>query len=176
MKDEKPRVLLFTGSGKGKTTAAVGMAIRASGHGMKVSIVQFIKSDSKTGEVAAVRHLPGVELIQTGLGFVLPGDGPAFFQHCEAAHRGLQLAEEVIRSGLIDLVILDEICNAVALKLLSEEGVIEVLRQAGPRQIIVLTGRDAPDSFVALADTVTVMEAHKHALASGRPAQKGVEY
>jgi len=176
MTNERGRLLLFTGDGKGKTTAALGMALRASGQGMQVKIIQFIKADPGTGEVAAVRNLPGVELIQTGLGFVPAADNPGYLQHHKAAERGLLLAEEAILSGRNDLVILDEVCNAIALKLLSEERVIAVLRQAGPRQIIVLTGRDASESLVALADTVTIMECRKHALTEGRPAQKGVEY
>jgi len=176
MNNKRRRLLLFTGDGKGKTTAALGMALRASGHGILVKIIQFIKDVSATGEVAAVKHLPGVELIQTGLGFVPVEDNDEFPRHREAAERGLLLAEEAILSGRNDLVILDEVCNAIALKLLSEERVIAVLRQAGPRQIIVLTGRDASESLVALADTVTIMECRKHALTEGRPAQKGVEY
>jgi len=176
MTNEKGRLLLFTGDGKGKTTAALGMALRASGHGKRVRMIQFIKADPVIGEVAAVKHLPGVELIQAGLGFVPPEDSPAFLKHREAAQRGLLLAEEAIRSGRYDLVILDEVCNAIALNLLSEERVIAVLKQAGPRRITVLTGRDAPESLVTLADTVTVMQDRKHALTSGRPAQKGVEY
>lgn len=176
MTEERGRLLLFTGDGKGKTTAALGMALRASGHGMRVRIIQFIKADSATGEVAAVKHLPGVELIQTGLGFVPPEDSHAFPDHREAAQRGLLLAEDATRSGGDDLIILDEICNAIALHLLSEERVVAVLRLAGPRQTIVLTGRDAPESLVELADTVTVMQERKHGLRSGRPAQRGVEY
>jgi cob(I)alamin adenosyltransferase len=176
MSDRRGRLLIFTGDGKGKTTAALGMALRACGQGMRVKIIQFIKADPSTGEVAAVRNLPGVELVQTGLGFVPAEDHPGFLQHREAAQRGLLLAEEAVRSGEYDLVILDEICNAVALHLLSEEHVAAVLQMSGPGRIVVLTGRDAPESLMALADTVTIMSCRKHAMAEGRPAQKGVEY
>ncbi|OPY14484.1 MAG: Cob(I)yrinic acid a,c-diamide adenosyltransferase [Syntrophus sp. PtaB.Bin001] len=176
MTDQKGRILIFTGDGKGKTTAALGMALRACGQGMRVKIIQFIKADPAIGEVAAVRNLPGVELIQTGLGFVPAEDHPDFLQHREAAKRGIFLAEEAIRSGEYDLVILDELCNAVALHLLPEERVAAVLHDIKPGRIIVLTGRGASESLMALADTVTIMSCRKHALESGRPAQKGVEY
>jgi len=174
--DQRRRLLIFTGEGKGKTTAALGMVLRASGHGMRARIIQFIKDVPSTGEVAAVRRLPGVELIQTGLGFVPSEDNAEFPRHRKAAERGLVLAEEAIQSGRYDLIILDEICNAVALNLLSEERVVAVIQQAGPRQIIVLTGRGASESLLVLADTVTIMTCRKHALMEGRPAQKGVEY
>ncbi|OPY13832.1 MAG: Cob(I)yrinic acid a,c-diamide adenosyltransferase [Syntrophus sp. PtaB.Bin001] len=176
MTNQKGRLLIFTGDGKGKTTAALGMALRASGQGMRVKIIQFIKADQSTGEVAAVKNLPGVELIQTGLGFVPAQDHPGFPQHREAAQLGMQLAEEAIQSGEYDLVILDEVCNAVALHLLPEERVAAILKMSGPGRIIVLTGRDASESLMALADTVTIMNCRKHALESGRPAQKGVEF
>ncbi len=176
MSNEGGRLLLFTGEGKGKTTAALGMALRASGHGMRVKIIQFIKADATTGEVAAVRHLPGVELIQAGLGFVPAEASAEFIRHREAAERGLRLAEEAIRSGQWEVIVLDEICNAIALKLLSEERVVAALHQAGPGQILVLTGRDASDMLMELADTVTIMKDRRHALGSGRPAQKGVEF
>lgn len=174
--NQRRRLLLFTGDGKGKTTAALGMALRASGHGMRVKIIQFIKDVPGTGEVAAVKHLSGVELIQTGLGFVPAEDSAEFPKHRDAAERGLLLAEEAIRSGQYDLIVLDEICNTIALNLLSEERVVEVLQQAGPRQTLVLTGRGASPSLIALADTVTVMTCFKHAMTEGRPAGKGVEY
>jgi len=176
MNDQRRRLLLFTGDGKGKTTAALGMALRASGHGMRVKIIQFIKDVPAIGEVAAVKHLPGVELIQTGMGFVPAEDSNEFPRHREAAERGLLLAEEAIRSGQYGLIVLDEICNAITLNLLSEERVVAVIQQSGPGQIIVLTGRGASKSLIALADTVTIITCFKHAMTEGRPAQKGVEY
>jgi len=176
MNNKRRRLLLFTGDGKGKTTAALGMALRASGHGILVKIIQFIKDVSATGEVAAVKHLPGVELIQTGLGFVPVEDNDEFPRHREAAERGLLLAEEAIRSGQYGLIVLDEICNAIVLNLLSEERVVAVIQEAGPDQTLVLTGRGASKSLIALADTVTVMTCFKHAMTEGRPAGKGVEY
>ena len=170
------RTLLFTGDGKGKTTAALGMALRAAGHGMRVKIVQFIKSASTTGELAALNKIDSVECIQTGLGFV-PGEGdPDFHLHRNAAGRGLLIAGEAIQSKAYDLVILDEICIAIAKKLIAEDDVISVIRNVGRGLCLVLTGRDASDRLMDLADTVTVMQCRKHAFQKNIPAQKGVEY
>ena len=103
------RVLLFTGDGKGKTTAALGLALRACGHGLRVLALQFVKA-APTGELAAARHLPGFELVQCGRGFVPAPNSPAFEEHCRAAAAGLELAAEAMRSERYGLVILDEIC------------------------------------------------------------------
>lgn len=173
---ERGRIVLFTGEGKGKTTAALGMALRACGHGMKVLIIQFVKSDRATGELAASRHLPGVEIAQTGRGFVPEKTSPAFQEHCRAARYGLNLANEAIVSGKYDLVLLDEICLAVRKELLSEKQVIDVVRKAGAATCVVMTGRGATAGLVSLADTVTEMHLVKHGFAARWKAQKGVEY
>ena len=170
------RILLFTGDGKGKTTAALGMVLRASGHGQKVLVLQFIKSDSSSGEVAACKKLSGIKLIQTGRGFVPAPDSPDFAEHRRAAERGLKLAVEALKSREYNLVILDEICTTVARGLLAEERVMEAIRQAHPDTCVVLTGRNATPGLASLADTLTEMRCIKHAFISGRKAQKGVEY
>jgi cob(I)alamin adenosyltransferase len=170
------RILLFTGEGKGKTTAALGMVLRASGHGLRSLVIQFIKSDPATGELAGCKFLPGVEIIQAGLGFVPEERDPEFFRHREAAQRGLSLASDALLSGRYPLLVLDEICLAVSRKLLTEESVTKVIRKARAESCVVLTGRDAPAGLVSLADTMTEMRAVKHGFESGRKAQKGVEY
>lgn len=170
------RTLIFTGDGKGKTTAALGMALRASGHGMRVKIIQFMKADASTGELAAIRNLPEVEIVQTGLGFVPPQSSPKFVQHKEAACAGLQLARECIQSGEFSLVILDEVCGAVALGLLDEQNVVNAVRLASNEMCIVMTGRDATQGLIDIADTVTEMREIKHGMNEGLPAQKGVEF
>ncbi len=170
------RILLFTGNGKGKTTAALGMALRASGHGMQTLILQFIKANSSVGEIAACRHLPNVEISQTGLGFVPEPSNPSFSEHRRAAQEGLGLALKALTSGQYDLVVLDEICTAVSKGLLDEECVMEAVRQAHPRACVVLTGRNATRALIDLADTVTEMRFIKHAFTEGRAAEKGVEY
>jgi cob(I)alamin adenosyltransferase len=170
-----PRILLFTGDGKGKTTAALGMAFRASGHQLQTCVVQFIKADASVGEVTAAAASPHVRLIQTGLGFLPPRSHPAFAQHAAAAQSGLRQATEIIASGQFQLVILDEICLAVARDLIAEPQVAELVAHSPPEVCLVLTGRGATPGLMALADTVTDMQCVKHGLQSGHPAQKGVE-
>ncbi len=175
MKDRK-RIILFTGDGKGKTTAALGMVLRASGHGMKSLVIQFVKSDPDTGELAACRHLAGVEIVQTGRGFVPERTDPLFQEHRRAAEKGLDLAERALLSGGYDLVILDEICIAVWKELLDEKRIIEVVLKGGPGTCVVMTGRNATAGLISLADTVTEMRMVKHGFSEGFKAQKGVEY
>lgn len=171
----KPRILIFTGDGKGKTTAALGMAFRASGHGMRSCIVQFIKSDGSVGEVAAAAQSPTIEIHTTGLGFVPPTDDPQLADHRTAAQAGLRKATEAVASGQFSLVILDEIFPAVAHGLIEERQVVELLAQATPETCLVLTGRNATPTLIALADTVTEMLCINHGMSVGHAAQKGVE-
>jgi cob(I)alamin adenosyltransferase len=174
------RVLLFTGDGKGKTTAALGMVLRAVGHGQAARVVQFIKGDGRTGELAAAKTLKGVEIIQAGRGFVPPSDAAAFPNHVSAAEGGMARAEEALADGQIRLLVLDEVCTAVAKGLLSEERVLALLRRAsearGAELTVVLTGRGATAGLIARADTVTEMRCVKHGYASGWKAQAGVEF
>ncbi len=170
-----PRILLFTGDGKGKTTAALGLAFRALGHGMAVAVVQFVKGNADIGEMHLALSLPNLTFIQTGLGFVPPPHSPQYAQHQAAAQAALRRAAEILAAGRHPVIILDEICIAVAKGLLTEAAVIDLLRQAAPQQCLVLTGRGATPRLIALADTVTEMRCIKHALQSGRPAEKGVE-
>lgn len=169
------RILIFTGEGKGKTTAALGMALRASGHGLRCCVIQFVKGDASVGEVAALAGTTHIELRQTGLGFIPPAASPQFGAHQVAAEAGLQLAREILASGRYWLVVLDEICVAVSRGLLSEQAVLATLASAAPDSCVVLTGRGATAGLLAAADTVTEMRCVKHALQAGRPAERGVE-
>ena len=172
---DRARILIFTGEGKGKTTAAVGMGLRASGHGLGVLVVQFIKG-SETGEALAAKTMANMKIIQTGLGF-LPGvNSDEFTKHKVAAEQGLALASESIESDNYDLVVLDEVCVAVDKGLLSEEDVIEVIHKASSRMSLVLTGRDASAGLISLADTVSNIECVKHGFDDGIAGQKGVEF
>jgi cob(I)alamin adenosyltransferase len=168
------RILIFTGDGKGKTTAALGLALRAAGHGMRTCVVQFIKV-AESGEHQALQHFSEIEIVQAGRGFSPPRDHPAFIQHKEAAEEGLRKAAQAIASGRFQVIVLDEICLAVAEGLLEEQTVIEILRMASADQVLVLTGRGAGENLIKLADTVTEMLCLKHGFADERPAQKGVE-
>jgi cob(I)alamin adenosyltransferase len=175
--NDKPRILIFTGDGKGKTTAALGMVLRASGHGMRTRVVQFLKSDTGSGEIGLLCKLPGVSFSRRGLGFVPSRrDDPRFPAHARAAQEALGLARETIRGGHYDLLVMDEICGAIAAGLVDEQEVVELLEQAPAAMRIVLTGRDAPVGLIALADTVTEMRCIKHCLQQGRTAQEGVEF
>ena len=170
-----PRILVFTGDGKGKTTAALGMALRAAGHGMKTCVIQFIKTDTKVGEVLILPKLQRIEILQTGLGFLPKPTDPAWPRHQVAAEAGLRKATEIMAAAQADLVILDEICVAVARGLLKEDAVIAAVRQARPGSCVVLTGRGATPGLIAMADTVTEMQCVKHGYRNGIPAQQGVE-
>ncbi len=173
---ERSRILIFTGEGKGKTTAALGMALRASGHGLRTLILQFIKANPKTGELTALQHLPEVEIFQMGRGFTPPGEAPTFSEHRKAAQDALKTALKALQSKRYDLIILDEICTAIAKGLIDEDQVIEFIHQGNENTCIVLTGRGATDLLISMADTVTKMCCLKHGLKEGWPAQKGVEY
>ncbi len=174
--DEKGRILIFTGDGKGKTTASLGMALRAHGHGIPIAVIQFVKNDIETGEYAVLSRLPGVDITVAGRGFVPPQNDPAWQEHRRAAEEGLKIAGEAIRSGRYGLVILDEGCYAVARELLSEAAVLQLLKEAPPGVTIALTGRGATEGLIAAADTVSEIRCIKHGFDSGRKAQKGVEF
>jgi cob(I)alamin adenosyltransferase len=172
----KRRILIFTGDGKGKTTAALGMALRASGHDMRTLILQFIKANEAVGELTALKNLPGVEIIQTGRGFVPLATDPAFPEHRQAAFHALEKAVQALRSKRYDLMILDEICTAMDKGLITEDQILELIEESGEISCLVLTGRGATKRLIAEADTVTEMCNLKHGLSQGITAQKGVEY
>lgn len=173
---ETGRILIFTGNGKGKTTAALGMALRAHGHGMPVSVIQFVKSDTETGEFAALKAMAGADIVVTGRGFVPRPTDPRFAEHRRAAEEGLRIAGEAAFSGRPGLMILDEICTAVALNLLTEDAVLALLKKTPPDCTVVLTGRGATEGLIEAADTVSEIRSVKHGFDSGRKAQKGVEF
>lgn len=172
---QSPRILIFTGDGKGKTTAALGMAWRGSGHGLRSCVIQFVKADADVGEIAAAARSDLIQIVQTGLGFLPPAGDPRIEQHRAAAQAGLRKAAEIIAGRQFELVVLDEICFAVARGLIDEPQVIDLLRRAPAELCIVLTGRGATPGLIAAADTVTEMRLVNHGFSNGRPAQKGVE-
>ncbi|MDR0842601.1 MAG: cob(I)yrinic acid a,c-diamide adenosyltransferase [Acidobacteriota bacterium] len=170
------RILIFTGDGKGKTTAALGTVLRAAGHGKRSLIVQFIKERADTGEVASCRFLPGVEIVQMGRGFPPNPDDARFAAHRLAATDALKFAAAALVSGKYDLLVLDEICGAIAKKLVDEDSVIALLQQPATTSCVILTGRNASARLMEQADTVTEMVCVRHALKSGVKSQEGVEY
>lgn len=174
--DAKARILIFTGDGKGKTTAALGLALRAAGHGMRVLVLQFVKAGQQTGELAAARSIPGFEIEQRGCGFVPAEGNSQFAAHRQAAEDVLGEADRALLSGGYDVVVLDELCLAVAKNLVSERAALEVVGHARPGTVLALTGRGATPGLIAAADTVTEMCLRKHGLQAGIGAQRGVEY
>ncbi len=142
---------------------------------MKTLVLQFIKSNP-SGELTALKDVQGVEIIQTGKGFVPSRGDPAFPKHREAADQGLKMAAEALRSKKYDLMILDEICTAMGKGLISEDQIMELIEASDEVSCLVLTGRGATQHLIDEADTVTEMRNLKHGLSRGIKAQKGVEY
>ena len=160
MSFESGTVQLYTGDGKGKTTAALGQAVRASGHGMRVVMVQFMKG-RLYGELAAADHLSGLTIEQYGRDEFVDPENPAAVD-VELAAKGWKRAEELVRDETLDMLILDEINVAVAFGLVPLESVLALVRTKPARLEIVLTGRYAPEELITAADTVTEMREIRH--------------
>ena len=176
-KVKKGLTVVITGNGKGKTTSALGMALRASGHGMKVCIIQFMKGDLYAGEWDGIKQLGGVELHVTGKGFCgIQGNPYPWVEHRANAQDAIDLAREKIGSGAFDMMILDEINNALKLKLVDLEQVLELLARKPSLMHLILTGRDAHPEVVDLADTVSEVVEIKHAYRKDIEPQPGVDY
>jgi len=171
---ERGVLIVNTGNGKGKSSAAFGVALRALGHGKKVAIVQFIKGRDSTGEEAFFRRLPEVPFHVTGDGFTWDTQNRA--QDEVTARRGWELAHTLLRDPAIDLVVLDELNIVLKYRYLPLEEVLADLQQRPLMQHVIATGRGAPDELIALADTVTEMREVKHAFKAGIKAQAGIEF
>lgn len=177
-KGRKGLVVVITGHGKGKTTSALGMALRACGHGMRVCIVQFMKGDLYSGEWDGVRKLDcPIEIISTGKGFCgIQGNPYPFREHRENAQKAIELVKSKLAGEDLDLLVLDEVNNALHLGLVDLEQVLEIIKKKPPRLHLVLTGRDAHPQVVELADTVSEIRAIKHAFRAGMEPQPGIDY
>lgn len=177
-KVRKGLVVVITGHGKGKTTSALGMALRACGHGQRVCIIQFMKGDLYAGEWDGVKKLDcAIELIATGKGFCgIRGNPYPFTEHRANAQEAIALASEKMASGRFDLLILDEINNALHLKLLDLAQVLELLQEKPPLLHLVLTGRDAHPEVIELADTASEVREIKHAYRKKIEPQPGIDY
>ena len=171
-------IILITGNGKGKTTAALGQAIRMVGDLKRVVMVQFIKGPWRSGEDDAQMLLrPYFKIIKTGLGFVgILGDTLPKEEHARAAREGLAIAYTEMMSGKWDAIILDEIHNAIALQLLSLAEVLEFIRDLPQGMDLILTGRDAPSELIAIADIVSEVQEIKHPYQEGTSGEKGIEW
>lgn len=176
--EKKGLVIVYTGDGKGKTTAALGLCVRAVGYDEKVCIVQFIKGSWKYGELDGIKKLaPNVELFQKGLGFVgIIDDKLDKSEHIKAAGQALIFAREKVVSGGYDIVILDEINVAVHLGLIEVGDVLKLIDDKPPLLDLVITGRNAREEIIERADLVTEMREIKHPFRKGIMAQKGIDF
>ncbi len=171
---ERGVLIVNTGNGKGKSSAAFGVAARALGHGMRVGIVQFIKGSGSTGEEAFFRRFPEVEYHVTGDGFTW--DTQNLEQDIATARRGWAIALKMLQDPTFNLVVLDELNIVLKSHYLPMEEVLEALAQRPPMQHVIITGRGAPEALREAADTVTEMRPEKHAFQAGVKAQPGVEF
>jgi len=173
---QKGLILLYTGNGKGKTTAALGQVLRAAGHGFKVAAIQFIKNLENTGEIKAAEKIFAnhLEIYPMGTGFTW--DAKDREELRRAAEKGWELAKEKINSGHYCMVILDELTYALNYGLLDQAEVIDFLAHKPEKLHIIITGRDASEKLIDLADLVTEMKEIKHPFKQGIKAAKGIEY
>ena len=179
------QIQIYTGEGKGKTTAALGLCIRAAGVGLKVAFIQFDKGSGEEdyySERNILRNLPQVDLQVTGRMRMVP-DGKFRFANSPPdlaeAKRGLALASKAVTSGKYDLVICDEILSCILTQLLTEKDVLNLMNkfeESGRKSELVLTGRSLPESVKGRADLVTEMKMVKHYFNKGLPARKGIEF
>ena len=168
------RVILNTGHGKGKTTAALGTAFRALGHNHRVCVIQFLKGQGDYGERLMAENFPNLDWFICGRGFVFNKD--KIDEDRKVAEEGFALAREKVASDLYDLVILDEITYLPLFGFLDVQKIVDLIRHKPERLSIIMTGRDAHKALVEIADTVSVIDPHKHAFNEGIKAQKGIEY
>jgi len=180
LEPKKPQglIVVITGNGKGKTTSALGMALRSCGHGMKVCIIQFMKGDVYAGEWDGVKKMDcDIELIATGKGFCgIQGNPYSKKEHRANAQDAIDLAKEKIATKSCDLLILDEINNALHLGLVDLEQVLDLLQTKPPMLHIVCTGRDAHEKVIEIADTVSEVREIKHAYRKDIEPQPGIDY
>jgi len=168
-------VMVVTGNGKGKTTAAFGQALRAVGQGYKVLVVQFMKGRQYGEFVAAQKYLPRLTIRRFGLDSFVMRDNPAPMD-VELARQGLEFAEKAIVSGDYDMVILDEINVAVDFKLISIQEVVNLIKSKPAAVDLILTGRYAAKEIITLADTVSEVKEIKHHYQAGIKERAGIEY
>jgi len=177
MAEKKGFIIVNTGDGKGKTTAALGTALRACGHGMRVLVLQFIKGTWHYGELDAAKRLaPELEIVPMGEGFVDPARKPPDPRDVAAAEKCFARFEQAAASGKYDIIILDEIGYALNYGLLQVEKVVTLLKRKPAALHVILTGRDMPKELVEIADTVTEMKEIKHVFRKGVKGIKGIEF
>ena len=171
-------VIVYTGNGKGKTTAALGMALRAVGYNYKICMIQFIKGSWHYGEMTSSSRLePEFELIAIGKGFVgIIDDKSPRQEHEKIAQEALHLSREKVESEKYDIIILDEINYAINLGLVKLKDVLDLIKNKPEKLNLVLTGNHAKKEIIEIADLVTEMREIKHPFKSGVKAKKGIDF
>lgn len=167
-------VQIYTGEGKGKTTAALGQALRAVGHGWKVIVIQFLKARQGVGEIAAAKDIPNLHILQFGSGHFVCNK-PTQEDHT-LAQQAWQEAREATLSGVYDMVILDEINVTIHYKMIAVQEVLRLIEDRPPHVELILTGRYAHPGLLEVADLVSEIKAVKHPYTSGVKAREGIEY
>ena len=175
---ERGLVIVYTGKGKGKTTSALGIVLRAVGYGKKISMIQFIKGSWHYGEMDSSKRLePEFEMIAVGKGFVgILDDKSSREEHEIIANEALKICKEKINSGNYDIIILDEINYAVNLNLIKIEDVISMIESKPENMDLILTGNYAKSELIEIADLVTEMREIKHPFQKGIRAKKGIDF
>ncbi len=171
---EKGLVMVYTGDGKGKTTAALGLAFRAAGHGYKILAVHFMKGRNY-GEAKAAAYLPHFDVFKAGREKFVNRDNPDP-EDLRLAAEGLSRAKEAALSSAYNLILLDEVIVAINYNLVSMQDVLDLIDKRAPGVDLVLTGRDAPPEIMERADMVSEVKAIKHHYASGIKAREGIEF
>jgi cob(I)alamin adenosyltransferase len=172
---EKGTVQVYTGNGKGKTTAALGQALRACGHGLRVVMIQFMKGSKNYGEVMIASKIPNFEILQFGLPTFVEKGNPSE-EDLRLARLGMDFARKAIGQGKYDMVILDEINCAIDYGLVESSEVLELVKGKPEGVEIILTGRYAPQELLDAADLVTEMREVKHHYQAGIGAREGIEF
>ncbi len=173
-KPDKGLVMVYTGEGKGKTTAAFGTVLRALGSGMKVAMIQFIKGAWQSGEETALKKFSGCKVLKVGEGFTW--DTKDFVRDAAKAEQGWLSAQKFILDSKTDLVVLDEINCCFDYGFLKIEPILEILKEKPVKKHVILTGRGAPKKLIQFADLVTEMKCIKHPYNSGIWAQRGIDF
>lgn len=169
-------IQIYTGDGKGKSTAAFGLCLRAAGWGMHSAIIQFMKKDGSCGESKAFVKLPAIDIYSYGRDGFLKKDEPPKEKDLFCASAALAKAKELMADKSVDILILDELTNAIYFNLVSEADALALLTMKRADQELVITGRNAPQSLIDLADLVTEMKEIKHPYQKGIKSRKGIEY
>ena len=172
--ERKGLLLVYTGHGKGKTTAALGIVFRALGRGLKVAVVQFIKGKWKTGERTYAETLPALTFLVMGRGFTWESDDLS--RDKEAARKAWEEASQLIRSGEHAIIVLDELTYVLNYAFVPIEEVLATLKDRPAHVSVVVTGRNAPEALLAVADLITDMQAVKHPFTEGRKALIGIDF